>query len=81
MSTVRDAARGPRRATEETKPYRASLPALLPRPAEATKQPVWRPTPWPETLCVFLIVAIVGLAIYIVVILGAVSLARLLSAQ
>jgi hypothetical protein len=50
---------------------------LITPPAEPTKRP--GPNPWPETLVVFLIVAIVGLAIYILAILGGASLARLLS--
>jgi len=69
MSTVRDVARMPRRATDETPSNSASVPALIP-PAEPTQRPARPPNPWTETLGVFLIVGIIVLAIYLVAVTG-----------
>jgi len=71
MSTVRDVARLPRRATDETPSYSAPVPALIP-PAEPTQRPASSrpPNPWAETLGVFLIVGIIVLAIYLVAVTG-----------
>jgi len=84
MSTVRNVARVPRRAIEESEAHRASLPALIP-PADPTPEPAQRgpgqPNPWAETLAVFFFVATIGLTIYTVAI-GLLSLASyLLSAR
>jgi hypothetical protein len=69
MSTVRNVARVPRRATDETPSYSVSVPALIP-PAEPTQRPARPPNPWAETLGVFLIVGIIVLAIYLVAVTG-----------
>jgi hypothetical protein len=69
MSTVRNVARVPRRATDETPLYSAPVPALIP-PAEPTQRPARPPNPWAETLGVFLIVGIIVLAIYLVAVTG-----------
>ena len=75
MTTVRNVAMVTRRAIEESEPYRASLPALIP-PADPTPEPkqLWQPNSWAETLAVFFILAVIALTIYAVAI-GPLSLA------
>ena len=82
MTTIRNVA--PRRAIEESEPFRSSLPALIP-PADPVPEPTQRRpgqrNAWAETSVVFFFVAVGALTVYAIAI-GGLSLASyLLSAQ